>query len=113
MARVAMVADSISRAGVAATYAAVTVDGISFVNSEREFLHVKNGGAGATVVTLQTVGFVDGIAIPDRSVSIPAGEERFIGPFSAAYTRTTDANVYVDFSVLTSVTVALLQLSRG
>lgn len=38
------------------------------------FLEVNNGNAAARTVTLATPGTVDGLAIADRAVTIPAGE---------------------------------------
>lgn len=119
MARVAITPQAIVRTGLNATYTAALADGHGFTNSGRKkVIHVKNGGAGATVVTIPTPGTIDGLAIPDRTVSVPAGEDRFIGPFSELYenddsggdTGISDA-VFINTDVQTSVTYAVLYLS--
>lgn len=115
MARTDLTAQEVVTTGLSASYVAATVDGHMFVCNQRRILHVKNGGAGALTVTVQTDLTRDGnLALPDRTVSIPAGEDRFIGPFDAStYQQRSGADagkVYVDYSVQTSVTVALLEV---
>ena len=51
------------------------------VDDDKAFLHVMNGSANVISVTIQTPKTVDGLAIADRVVSLPAGADRFIGPF--------------------------------
>lgn len=109
MARTQLTAQSPTAAGIALAFAAANVDGHSFYNTERTMLYVKNGGAASINVTLQTPGIVDGNAVADRVIAVAAGAERLIGRISdAAYNR-GDNTVYVDFSAITSVTVALIE----
>jgi hypothetical protein len=108
MARTALSVQSITRAGLNPSYTAANADGHSISNDgKKTFLHVKNGGGGSVDVTVQTPGSVDGLAVADRVVAVPAGEERAIGPFPTAYYGST---VNVDFSGVTSVTVAALKV---
>lgn len=82
MARALLALQSLTNAGLEATYTAATVDGHAFDNrSERVFLHVKNAAGVDTTVTIETPNSYAGLALPDRTVVVTAGEERFIGPF--------------------------------
>lgn len=114
MPRSALTAQSIVASGLKATYSAANAAGHSFPNDGLSILHVKNGGAGACQVTVQTPATVAGLAVEDKVISIPAGEDWFIGRLQpVAFNRPTGAadpnQVYVDFDQVTSVTLALLQ----
>ena len=110
MPRTLIAAQEITRDGLNPAYAAPdAVNGNQFAFSDRVFLHAKNGAGAPITVTIITPGTVDGLAVPDRAVVVPAGGERMIGPFTAAAYRQADGNVYVDWSSAASVTVALLK----
>lgn len=104
------------RAGLAPTYAAVGAAGDEFVPTDNTFLHVKNGNAAATNVTVVTPKTVGGQAIADLVVSVPAAGERFIGPFPPsqyANPAAGDGKADVTYSVTATVTVACLELATG
>lgn len=110
MARSDIAAQIPTRDGVEPTFEAANVDGNMFDNDGHRWLYVKNGGGAAIAVTFDVATTVDGQTVTDRSVNIPAGEERIIGPFPADYNRLSGADegkVYVDYDAVTSVTVAL------
>lgn len=110
MARTALAVQQIVRTGLEPTYSNANAEGHAMPNGGTEVLHVKNGDESPINVTIQTPNTVDGLAIADRVVAVPAGEERFIGPFPrATYNQGAD-EVYVDFSAVTSVTCAALRL---
>lgn len=110
MARTALTAQSVTSAGLTPSYAAANVDGHSYQPTAGRLLHVKNGGAGSITVTLPTPGTVDGLAVSDRTVTIGAGAEKLIGVGRGAAYRQDGGVVYVDFSGVTSVTVALFDV---
>ena len=118
MARTELALQSTARTGLNPTYSAATVDGFGINNaSEQVILHVKNGNAAACTVTIQTPKTIDGLALPDLTVSVPATTgDRFIGPFPKALynqvsvTPAIDEAVYVDFSIQASVTAAAIKL---
>lgn len=60
--------------GSASTLAAATGAGDTCTAGDGVFLEVNNGNAAVRTVTLATPGLVDGLAIADRAVAIPAGE---------------------------------------
>ena len=111
MARTELTVQNIVRAGVSASYTAAIADNHKFTNNGRMFAHVKNGSGGAIVVTIQTPGTVDGLAIADRTVSIPATTgDVMIGPFPPGQYNQSDGMVYIDYASTTSMTIGVFQL---
>ena len=114
MARTALTKQAIVQAGLSPSYAAANVDGHSFEGSGRVFLHVKNTNVAARTVTIQTPATVAGLAVAEQPVEVPATSgDAMIGPFDPhAFNRPVDGadagKVYVDFSAVVDVTVALL-----
>ncbi len=105
---------SITRAGLAAAYAAAAGGGDTFLPDGRTFLHCKNASGGAitvTIVTPRTDPY--GNAIADNTVSVPATTgDRMIGPFPAeAYADPTTGLANVTYSGVTSFTVGVFQLA--
>lgn len=114
MARTALTAQQVAPTGLSPSYSAANADGHQFANDGNTLLHVKNGGAGACVVTVQTPQQIAGLDVAEQAITIPAGEERLIGRLRpATYNRPTGAadpnTVYVDFDAVDSVTVALIE----
>lgn len=97
------------RAGLEATYASAAAGGDEMPNNDgkKMFLHVVNGGGSDCVMTITTTAVVDGLAVADRTVTVTAAEERFIGPFPIEYYSTT---VAIAYDQVTSVTIAALRL---
>lgn len=112
MARTALTEQAITSAGLEATYVAANADGNKFNNTDRTLFHVKNASGGDITLTFQTPGTVDGLAISERTVVCSAGEERFWRGQPSIYNQpSTDAGmVYVDYSGVTSLTVAVLTI---
>lgn len=101
----------LSTAGLAAVYTAVTANNDAIVNNGRRFVHVKNGGAGSLNVTENFGPTIDGQTVAAKVVAMPAGTDRFFGPWPATYNQTDGTGqVYLDYSVITSVTRAALEL---
>lgn len=112
MPRAALSVQTIERTGLEPAYVAAEADGNSFINTGREFLHVKNTTT-ACVVTVKTARTVDGQAVTDRTVTVPENEDRMIGPFPPSlYNQRGAAGdvVYVDYDDESNVTVAALRL---
>lgn len=109
MARTALTVQQVSRAGITPTYGAANVDGHSFPNTGVELVHVKNAGGASMNVTVQTPNAVDGLAIADRVVAVANGSEKMIGPFPRSTYNQGAEEVYLDFSAVTSVTIAAIR----
>jgi hypothetical protein len=101
--------ETIAATGTEATYhpaTASTGDKVAAVDGT--ILHVKNGGVGATTVTIDTPGSVEGLAIANREVAIPAGEDRFIA-LSKVYRNQADGLATFVCAPETSVTFAVVR----
>ncbi|SFK92661.1 hypothetical protein SAMN05216275_14167 [Streptosporangium canum] len=97
--------------GIAPTYAAVGGSGDSFTPGDHVFLHVKNAGGSPSTVTVTTPGTVDGLAIADLTVTVPATTgDRMIGPLPARTFAKTDGQADVACSPTTSVTIAVVKV---
>lgn len=99
----------VARTGVEPTYNAVASSD-EFANNGRTVLLVNNGSGASINVTVVTPITVDGLALSDRIVAVPAGEERVIGPFPRNTYNDSDGNVTVEFSSTTTVTCACLSI---
>lgn len=114
----ALTVQNIALAGLVATYAAVnSSETINISNDERVFLHVKNGDASPTTVTITAVKTsakvhgVGSLTVDNGSVVVAAGAEAFIGPFTQAYIGAS-GNVAVAYSNTTSITAAAIRAKR-
>ncbi len=97
----------IGRSGLNPSYAAAAGGGDTVPNDARTFLHVKNGSVSEITLTIQTPNTVDGLAVTDRTVAIPASGERMIGPFPTDYYGSTLTLTYSDVTTLTIAAVRL------
>ena len=103
----------ITISGLSTAYAAADVAGDDFANTGNEFVDVVNGGgAPITVTPVVTSTISTGETITPETVSIPAGENRQIGPFDRTIYNDAAGNMHIDYSDITSVTTAVLQLPR-
>lgn len=112
MSNVAVTVDQIVPGGVKPTVnSSLSVsDNYQLQNDGKMFLHIDNGGGGASVVTIVSQKVDAGLALADRIVSVPAGEERMIGPFPPAIFNDANGLVNVTFDVITSVALSGLHL---
>lgn len=105
--------ENIVRIGLAAAYDATMniTDTFLVRNTGRMLLHFKKSGAGACIVTIQTPGNVDGLAIAERTVTIPATTgDKFIGPFPPNIYNDVNGDVKFTLSEVTGLTVAFMEL---
>lgn len=76
------------------------------------FAMVTNGGASSITVTIPTPGKTRfGLAQPDVTVVVPAGEQRFVGPLVYDLVdpdENAPNGVQIEYSSVASVTVAAL-----
>jgi hypothetical protein len=109
MARTALAAQKADSDGVVVAFSAANVDGHSYVPKVGRALHVKNGSGSAITVTVPTPMVLDGsLAVADRTINVATGAEVAIGLRQGDPYEQTDGQVYIDFSAVTSVTVALV-----
>lgn len=106
-----LTSQEIVRAGVEPSYAACAGGGDEFVNTSKEFVHIKNGAGATQTVTFATPATVDGLAVANRDVAIPAGEERMIGPFPASTYSDANAKVQMTYDAVVTLTIAVVIVS--
>lgn len=120
MARTLITPQSLSSAGVEPTFIAAIADGHKIPNNGKMILYVKNTNAASRTITVKTPGIVDGdLDIEERIVTVPATSERVIGPLdTGVYNMGAEADaeternmVYVDYSVITDVTISALKIA--
>lgn len=103
MARVDLTVQKVSSAGVAQqTAIAGIADGHMFVNDGQVLARVENtNGVSARTVTFQTTKQIDGLALADQVVAIPANGVSIIGPFKPETFNVLQGadigKVYVDY----------------
>ena len=76
---------------------AAAADQYLYLNNNRIMVRVS-GGAAAATMTVKTGGTVDGLAIADREVAIPAGEARWCGPYNGGIYNNAAGKVELTFA---------------
>lgn len=119
MSNIALPVLKLVRTGVTMVYTASgaspllnVVDTFQFNNTGREFLHFKKSGAGACTVTIKTPGTVDGLAVAERTIIIPATTgDVMVGPFPPAIYNTPGTDTFEGFTVsdVVGLTVAVVR----
>lgn len=81
MARASQTTQQITKTGLSPALASPAAGG-DVIDTGRVFLRVDNTGTAAATVTVITPIEIDGLALEDLTVSVPAGATRLIGPLS-------------------------------
>lgn len=95
---------------VGAAVAAATL-GDTFPNTGRELLFIANGDVSDMTLTIVTPATLAGQAVADRTVTIPAGESRLIGPFPVGIYNNAAGGVDLTYSSVTDLTVYVVRVS--
>jgi hypothetical protein len=101
---------SIVAAGLEATYAACAGGGDDFVNSGKDFIHIKNGHTSPQTVTINSQAACNQGFDHDIAVEVTNGEERLIGPFPKDRFNNASDKVLLTYSGVTALTIAILRL---
>ena len=120
MAEITIAAQQLVRNGLTPSYTAAgaspllnVVDTFHFVNTGVEFLHFKKSGAGACTVTIVTPETVDGLAVADRTITVPATTgDVMVGPFPPKHYNTPGTNLFAGFTLsdVTGLTAAVVRM---
>lgn len=98
--------------GVAAVYTTPTSDGDTILGDAKTVVHVFNDSVSPITVTVATGATLGGYALADDVVTVAAGVNKFIGPFTKGVFNQTSGGdvgkVYVNYSAQTDVTRAVL-----
>ncbi len=84
-------------------------------NNGAMFLHFMKSGAGACTVTIDTPGTVDGNAIANPTITVPATTgDVMVGPFPpSVYNQPGTNTILFTLSEITGLTVAALRLAAA
>jgi hypothetical protein len=102
--------------GTTVVYSAVPAGGLALLPGS--ILLVKNGAGASITVTLQVQKQYKGYSLTAPTVTVPAGAELAIGPLPAEMHQIVNqgnANngyILVDFSAVTTVTAAILNVPQ-
>jgi hypothetical protein len=119
MANVTLAVQAATRSGITPSYTAAgaspllnVTDTFKFNNTGKEILHFKKTGANICTVTIQTPGTVDGLAVAERTVSVPATTgDVMIGPFPVEqYNDTPTTLAGFTLSEVTGLSVAIVRV---
>tara|TARA_R110000796_G_scaffold93998_1_gene198713 strand:- start:2931 stop:3275 length:345 start_codon:yes stop_codon:yes gene_type:complete len=111
-----LVAQKITQAGLKPVYATATAAGDLLVNTGIQYFHVKNGsGVSVTasvipVVTLVTDPLLGVLVKETATLILAAGEEGFLGPFENDAFNSPTGTIELEYTAVTSVTVAALYI---
>lgn len=106
----ALTVQDVTAAGITPVYVAASATGDSFPNNGRVMLHVKNGGASPITVTIVSAKTCNFGFQHDITVTVNASSEKMIGPFPPERFNNDQGMVQVNYSAVTSVTVAALEV---
>lgn len=95
--------------GSASTLVAAAGGGDTCPAGDGIFLEANNGSGAPITITLATPGTVDGLAIADRAVSVPAGE-RWKIPVPRLFAG-ADGQCAITYSGVTTLTVGVFKAS--
>lgn len=111
MSRTALTPQIFAPGGLTPTTVTPDASGVSFRNTKRAVLQVTNGAGSSITVTPVIGGQVEGVSVTSPAITLAAGATAFYGPFDTDYNQPgLHDTAYVNFSAITTVTVALLEM---
>jgi len=91
-------------------YVACAAGGDACPNSGYTFLHVKNAHTSAWVVTVNSIAKCSQGYDHDAVVSVPASEERMIGPFDRGRFNDANQKLEITYDGVTALTIAAIEV---
>lgn len=104
----------ITRAGAEPTFVAASGGGDKFVPDDDVHLEFINGSGSPITATVVTPGNVDGEAVADRTITLPANKRTKAGPFpKQVFANNADGGkAAITYSDVTTLTVGVFQVPR-
>lgn len=111
MANVRLTPQAITSAGIVPSYTAMaTTDTYLISNNGRVMLHFKKSGAGAAIVTIPTPDTVDGLAVTDRTDTVPATTgDRMLSKFKPGVYNDANGDLSFTMDDAVGLTCAVIQ----
>lgn len=113
MADVRIDVEKVIPGGLAATYTGslLTTNDYLIKNDGKTILHFKKSAAVNAVITVETPITVDGLAVAERTATVPASTgDRFMGPFPTRVYNDTSGDLRFTPSDVDGLTVAVLRI---
>jgi hypothetical protein len=107
MPRTPITPQAVTSAGLVPAFEPANVAGNSYRLAAGQMLTVKNGSGSSVTVTIPTPMQVDGLAVADRTYTVAAGASQDIALGKGDVYRQPGGVVFVNYSAVTSVTVAV------
>jgi hypothetical protein len=102
---------SVSLAGLTPVYGAAAAGGDAFVNSGKDFIHIKNGHTSPQTVTVNSQGACSQGFDHDVAVSVTNAQERMIGPFPKDRFNDAADKVQLTYSGVVALTIAIVRVA--
>lgn len=96
MARQTIVAQSLSHGLLPVESAIIGADDAQFLWEDGVFLLLDNTTVGSLVVTVKTNQTIDGLTVPDLTITVAAGLTKFTKSFARDTYRQADGYVYIN-----------------
>lgn len=100
----------VSLPGLTPTYGAAAAGGDAFVNSGKDFIHIKNGHTSPQTVTINSQAVCNQGFDHDDAVVVTNAQERMIGPFPKDRFNDSADKVQITYSGVVALTIAILRL---
>lgn len=115
MTRALLSVQPVAPGGMWPALTAANATGHMFDNTERGiFLFVRNAHTAPVTVTIPSTFSREGLALANRTVVVPNATDRIIGPISGDnHNQLSGADIgrtYIDYSLVTAITVAVLRV---
>jgi len=113
MSDVRVAVERVVASGLAAAYTGSlsTANTYMIRNNGRVIIHLKKSAAVDCVATITTPMTIDGLAVAERTVTVPATTgDRFIGPFLPSLYNDVAQDVRITFSDIDGLTIAVLEI---
>ena len=99
--------------GLPVSYANSAAEGDEFVNDGQTFLAIRNQAGTAISVVIPTTATLSGYPLADQTIPVSANATVFAGPFGKSLFDNSSGRVSVQYSSVTSVSIAALRLRMG
>ena len=90
-------------------------NGNKIVNDGKTFIYIINGSAAPITATIDIIGNVDGLDLPDKvlnlaaTASVDGKDKQFFGPFSSTFNQ-SDGYIWIVCSAVTNVKIGAFRV---
>lgn len=99
------------KTGIQPTLAAAAGGGDQFSNDGKTLIWIKNVNASARTLTIVSQATTDGLAVADRTVSIPGTDDTFIADLDKNVYNDSNGRVQLTYSTEVDLTIGVFQLN--